>query len=243
MKITIAQTRPESGDILANIERHQHFIARAVARGATMIIFPELSLSGYEPSLAADLAVTPEDPRFHCFQEMSDQQKIIIGAGAPIVHGSATAIGMLLFQPHKKPAVYFKQYLHKDETPFFIPGQDHSGIIDHQPPIALAICYELSVAAHAEQADQNGAGIYIASVAKSASGVQQASERLASIARQYGMTVLMANCLGRCDDMDCVGNSAIWDSEGNLQRQLNSAAEGVLILDTISGKITEEIWH
>lgn len=243
MKIAIAQTRPVKGDIPTNIERHRYFIERATVNDAAMIIFPELSLGGYEPSLAADLAVTPDDPRFHCLQEISDTHRIIIGAGAPIVNGSATSIGMILFQPHKKTAVYFKQYLHEDELPFFIPGQAHPGIIGHQPPIALAICYELSVPAHAEEAKRNGAGIYIASVAKSAAGVKEASERLSHIARQYDMTVLMANCLGRCDDMVCSGNSAVWDTQGNIHQQLDDAAEGLLIFDSRSGEVTAETFH
>ncbi len=241
MKIAIAQTRPLKGDIPANIERHRYFIERAIANEAAIIFFPELSLSGYEPTLAASLAITPFDPRLHIFQETCEEQNIIIGVGAPIANGTSPSIGMILFQPLRQPAVYFKQYLHEDELPFFIPGQDHPGIIDHQPPIALAICYELSVPAHAQQAYQNGAGIYIASVAKSAAGVEEASERLSYIARQYGMTVLMANCLGRCDDMDCSGNSAVWDAQGTLQKQLGDTAEGLLIFDSRSGEISKEI--
>jgi len=56
MKICVAQTRPVKGDIQSNIENHKKFIDLAVSGGADTIIFPELSLTGYEPELAKELA-------------------------------------------------------------------------------------------------------------------------------------------------------------------------------------------
>ena len=51
MKICVAQTRPLKGDIKGNIENHKKLIASAVSHQADLIIFPELSLTGYEPGL------------------------------------------------------------------------------------------------------------------------------------------------------------------------------------------------
>ncbi len=61
MKICVAQTRPIIGDIQRNIERHKNFIALAGSYGADTVIFPELSLTGYEPTLAEALATQPAD--------------------------------------------------------------------------------------------------------------------------------------------------------------------------------------
>ena len=47
MKICIAQTRAVKGDIEANLVNHKKSIELAAAHGAEMIIFPELSLTGY----------------------------------------------------------------------------------------------------------------------------------------------------------------------------------------------------
>ncbi len=52
MKICVAQTRPVKGDIQGNIENHIKLIDLAVLNGADTIIFPELSITGYEPELA-----------------------------------------------------------------------------------------------------------------------------------------------------------------------------------------------
>ena len=43
------------------------------------------------------------------------------------------------------------------------------------------------------------------------------------------MTVLMANCLGPCDDFIGAGQSAIWNSRGKLAGKLNHAREGIIM--------------
>ena len=70
MKIGVVQTRPITGDIQANIANHKQWIERAVVDGAELIIFPELSLTGYEPTLAKELATDQDDPRFDDLQAL-----------------------------------------------------------------------------------------------------------------------------------------------------------------------------
>jgi predicted amidohydrolase len=233
MKICVAQTRPIKGDVEGNIENHKKLIEIATARGAEMTVFPELSLTGYEPELAGPLAMDQDDVRFDEFQKISDSRQIIIGVGAPTKNGKRPWISLVLFQPQRARQTYSKQYLHADEGPYFSRGENHNGLIAGKSHnIALAICYELSVPAHADAAFQNGADIYIASVAKTAKGVANAMERLSALARQYSMTVLMANCLGHCGGYDCAGKSAIWSSKGSLLEQLDDSNEGVLMIDS-----------
>src|SRR3954465_497278 len=49
MRIALAQINPTVGDIVANTAKHLDFIARAKRQGATLVVFPELSLLGYPP--------------------------------------------------------------------------------------------------------------------------------------------------------------------------------------------------
>ena len=106
--------------------------------------------------------------------------------------------------------------------------------------IALAICYELSVPEHSEDAHKSGAEIYIASVAKSVNGVEKAVISLAGIAKRYSMAVLMSNCVGRCDDFESAGRTSIWNKNGLLVGQLDDTNEGILIVDTGTGEVIEE---
>lgn len=229
MKICLAQTASIKGDIAANIFGHKRLIDKAVAQKADLIIFPELSLTGYEPKLAEGLAMNLNDTRLDPFQEISDAKNIIIGVGAPLKAEHGTYISLILFQPQQVRSSYSKQYLHEDEEPFFVCGPQASGVLNTEPLIALAICYEISIPEHAEGASQYGARIYIASVAKTVSGVEKANQRLSEIASEYGMTVLMSNCIGPCDGDTGGGKSAIWNEHGEMVEVLDDQEEGILI--------------
>jgi predicted amidohydrolase len=239
MKICAVQSKPVKGDIETNIINHKKLIDLAVADKADIIIFPELSVTGYEPTLAKELATHISDSRLDDFQNCSDAKRITIGVGMPIKNNGGISISMVLFQPHKARTVYSKKYLHADEEPYFISGQSSVGLANNN--IALAICYELSVPAHSEVAFKEGAEIYIASVAKSVAGVEKAGESLSYIAHKYSMTVLMSNSIGHCDNFDCGGKTSAWNNKGVLLGQLNDQNEGILILDTNTGAIIKKM--
>ena len=232
MKICVAQTKPVKGNIEANINNHKKLINLAIINGADTIIFPELSLTGYEPELAKELAIAPEDSCLNVFQEISNKSQITIGVGMPTKAIDGICISMLLFHPNKPRQTYSKKYLHADELPFFVSGQNDAASINGKTNIALAICYELSVHEHSENAFKNGAEIYIASVAKTVECVEKAVKSLSEIASKYSMTVLMSNCIGHCDNFDCGGRTSVWNNKGILIGQLNDSDEGILIIGT-----------
>ncbi|MCB8946351.1 MAG: carbon-nitrogen hydrolase family protein [Ardenticatenaceae bacterium] len=167
MKICVVQTRPIKGDIQGNIVAHQRLVERAAAYGAETVIFPELSLTGYEPTLAQALATHQDDARLDRLQKTADCRQMTIGVGLPTVNEPLPSISMVIFQPNQPRQLYSKQFLHGDEEPFFTSGPRSAGLVGRSPQVALAICYELSVAAHAAQAVAKGADLCI-SVAKSA---------------------------------------------------------------------------
>lgn len=232
MKICLAQTRPVKGNVEANITNHLQLIDLAIAGKANMIIFPELSLTGYEPTLAKGLATTVDDKRFSVFQHCSNDHQIVIAVGAPLQTTTGITISSIIFRPAKNREVYSKQFLHADEEPFFVSGKNASGLLDEKDNVALAICYELSVPAHAEKAFENGARSYLASVAKSVEGVEKATERLTAIAKQYSMMTMLVNCIGVNDGVLCAGRSSVWNKEGKLLGQLSRDREGLLFVDT-----------
>ncbi len=238
MKIGLAQTRPIPGDIPCNIQRHESIVRQAIANDSQMVIFPELSLTGYEPSLAAALATDEHDERLAIFQRLSDEHAITIAVGLPTRHNAGVCISLMIFQSKLPRRTYSKAYLHRDEEPFFVPGERFVGLIGDNNT-ALAICYELSVPEHAAQAARNGANIYISSVAKSATGVAAANERLAHIAREYSQLVLMVNSIGPADNFVCVGGSAVWNRQGKQLAKLDDNTEAILLLDTRTDEALE----
>ncbi|AXE21446.1 carbon-nitrogen hydrolase family protein [Runella rosea] len=232
MRICAVQTKPIKGDIPRNIAIHKKLIELAVANSADIIIFPELSLTGYEPELANALAVSVDTSQLDDFQIISDAAQCTIGLGMPVKNDLGISISMILFQPHTARGMYSKKYLHPDETPFFISGQSSVGLIGAQSNVALAICYELSIPEHSETAVKNGAELYLASVAKSAAGIEKAAQTLADIAKKHSMTVLMSNCIGYCDNFESGGKTSVWTEKGVLAGQLDDKREGFLLYDT-----------
>lgn len=232
MKICVAQTKPVKGNIAANIEAHKKLISLAVSKNAAIIIFPELSVTGYEPELAKELATHKDDNRFDEFQEISDEKNIIIGIGMPLNSDAGITISMILFQPQTPRRVYSKQYLHEDELPYFITGKEQVILKRDNIKISFAICYELFIPEHSANASKNGVQVYIASTAKSANGVEKAGKTLPDIAGNYSMTVLMSNCVGYCDNFEAAGKTSAWNNKGELAGQLNDKEEGILVYDT-----------
>jgi predicted amidohydrolase len=235
MKIGIAQLSPRRGDIAHNVQVHQTMTEQAVAAGVSALFFPELSLTGYEPELAHSLATSPNDTLFDLLQALSDWGQITLGVGMPLRRGEGVQIGMVLLQPGQPRQVYAKQYLHPDEYPYFVAGTEPGLISVQGTNVALAICYEISIPGHPQRAYQDGAHLYVASVAKSAEGVEKATMALSAIANAYAMPVLMANNIGPCDNFVAAGQSGVWDAQGTKLAQLDSTAEGLLIYNTQTG--------
>lgn len=240
MKVCIAQTRPVKGNVSANITAHKKLIALAVTNGAEAIFFPELSITGYEPELAKDLAIHKDDERLDEFQHLSDTNGITIGIGVPTISENGIQISMIVFQPYRQRQAYSKQQLHSDEFPYFVEGKEQLIFTIDNNKIAPAICYESLQSAHAEKAFRLGAQIYVASVAKSQKGVDKAITYYEEVAKKYSIPVLMANCVGVCDNFQSAGNTLICNKEGKLLAHLDGANEGLLIFDTDTEKVIEK---
>ncbi|HEX8378376.1 MAG TPA: carbon-nitrogen hydrolase family protein [Pedobacter sp.] len=232
MKIGVAQFEPIKGDIDANIVKHQQLIELASSLKADGVFFPELSLTGYEPELAEALATSQDDARFDVFEQTSNKLEIVIGLGVPTKGIDGIHISMIIFQPNKPRQTYSKQQLHSDELPYFTQGNTQVLLRIDDKVIAPSICYESLQIDHAENAVRLGAQIYIASVAKPQNGYEKALIHYPAIAKQHSMAVLMANCIGYCDNFESVGKSSVWNKEGMLLHQLDSNSEAVLVFDT-----------
>lgn len=235
MKIALAQIQSFAGDTPYNISRHEQWISLAANHHCDLIVFPELSVTAYDTSRIHELAMPPDDPRLERFQELSDRNDMVICVGVPLRTSSGITISMIIFQPEEAPQIYHKKYLHADEIPFFLAGENEEVTLDRHPEIAPAICYETSVPEHLTTAVGAGAKFYLASVVKFADGVQRAFERLPGMAQTHRITVLMANAVGNADNGVSAGNSSVWTSDGRLAGQLDAVEEGLLVYDTQAG--------
>jgi predicted amidohydrolase len=242
MRICAAQLAAVRGDIAANVARHVAFAELASSRNADLVLFPELSLTGYEPALASDLATDAGDPRLDALQALADARRIIIVAGLPTRSGSGPRISLIVFRPLERRLTYSKQRLHADELSWFSSGDEQLVIDAGGHRLAPAICFESLQPEHAAAVADLGADTYVASVAKPHRSVVVAHQHYPAIARRHSMIVLMANCVGPCDDFIAAGRSAAWTERGRLAAELPDRDEGIVVIDTTTGEAVAVPW-
>lgn len=232
MKICAAQLRPVIGDLSKNIDKHLELVELAIDNDADSVFFPELSLTGYEPSLAISLARKAADFCLDEIQYLSDTNNLVVGIGMPFDADSGVQIGMLWLQPNAPRRAYAKQLLHADEAPYFVTGDGQIFIDSAGFKLAPAICYESLQMSRADNAASLEAKIYLASVAESSRNLDKAMKHYATVARRHNMHVIMADLLGPSGDFVSVGQSAAWNASGDLLGQMDAESEGIILLDT-----------
>ena len=237
MILAAAQFRSQAGDVAFNIDRHLKFAHEAKGNDADIIVFPELSLSGYEPTLAADLGTTASDKRFETLRAHAQSLAMTICAGMPLRTVGKPEIGMVVWHPNGHFDTYAKQILHEDELPFFSSGTRELTISIAEQRLVPAICYESLQPRHAEAARAGGASVYFASVAKPEDGMRRALAHYPVVAKQHGMAVIVANAVGPSDNFISVGQSAVWNSTGECLGKCNETDEALLIADMLNGAV------
>ena len=234
MKICLAQIAPTKGMIQSNIELHVRYIKEAIKLNANCIIFPELSLTSYEPEIAARCALELETYSLNEFQHLSDDHQLTIGVGVPQKTLNGINISLLIFQPNEDRVYYSKRLLHEDELPYFLPGKDAVYLTIDQVKLTFGICYESLQRASFIEAVENNADLYIASVAKPKSGMEKANTYFPAVAQEFETPVLLSNAVGFCDNFTSYGQSSVWNKEGLLLAQMSDTAQGLILYDTES---------
>jgi len=231
MKIGLAQIKSVQGEIAYNLEHHLVLLNRLSPGDADLVMFPELSLTNYDPDIAETVALAADDPQLAPLQTFADETAISVGVGLPTRTGQKPRISVLIFWPKAPKTVIHKSYLHPDELPYFSAEQAPATLLQMGKRVAIAICYEISVDAHFASAAKQGMEVVLASVAKTAGGIDQAKQRLTAKAGQCGVPILVANSVGTCEGKVAGGNSMVIKTDGTVAYALDSHEEAILLYD------------
>lgn len=214
--LAAAQSTSIAGDIAANLSRHLAFVERAAAHGVQLLVFPELSLTGYELALGRALALRPDDARLLPLRSLARRFGMTVIAGAPLLSddGEQVSIGALICDAGGGVDVYRKQHLHGGEQQAFVAGACGKTVEVGATRVALAICADILQARHAEQAAAMAARVYAAGVLISEQGYAAEAGLLRGYARRHGMAVLLANHGGVSGGWQPAGRSAAWNEAG-----------------------------
>jgi predicted amidohydrolase len=212
--LAAAQLEARPGRPSEAVEAHVR-CARAAARlGAEVVIFPELSLTGYSRWLARDDALHSTDSRLEPLAEISRKLGITLVVGAPIVGIDRLMIASFCFRPDGRVLTYTKRLLHDGEERTFEAGHGGALLDVNGTQVGLAICAEINHASHVGAAVADGAAVYAASCFLTAGGYLAGCGALQGYAASHGVVVVMANYTGACCGFESAGGSAIWDDRG-----------------------------
>ncbi len=229
MTIACAQTVPRAGDVAANVAEHVGLAEDAADRGATVVVFPELSLTGYELDQADRLAFTEGDTRLAPLVAVARARAITLVVGAPVRGRDALHIGAWIVRPDgvdrytKRTLGAFPADVNPGgavpppEPSVFAPGDDDPLIAVGSARAAVAICADVGRPAHAAHAAERGATIYLASMFVIPAEFDEAMHRLRDRAMRHGMTVAFANYGGPSGGLASAGRSAIIAPDGTVR--------------------------
>ena len=232
MILAAAQTNPDKKSVEENSKQHLLMIDEAAQYKVQLIVFPEMSLTGYEREKSKELAFKTDDIRLTAFREKANQYQMTIIVGVPIEIESELYIGAFIIQPGGTITIYTKQFLHDGEEKFFSSGSLAPSIIKTiDERLSIAICADITHPQHPENAFANQASLYAASIFYTPNGIAEAYKQLSDYAKKYQMNVLMANYCGESYGFKAAGQSAFWNKSGKLIAQLDKE-EGLLIIDS-----------
>ena len=240
----IAVRRCESAaDFAFNLTAHQRAMQHAAEADVDVLVFPELSLTGYELDRLAPLALAADDARLDALAELAVRNGLTALVGAPLAPtppvGGKPHIGTVVLHPDGTRGRYAKQYLHASENEAATPGPAGAQTFTRGDQVcAPAICYDTEHRAHAEAARHAGAGIYLAGVLWSDAGYAADAATLAGHARELGLLAVLANHGAPSGGYRSAGRSAVWAPGGTLLACAPPAGEALVV-----ARQHREHWH
>lgn len=214
--IAVAQPLCTPYDVVANALTHAATIRSA---GARVVVFPELSLTGYELDAPA---IDVEDPRLTPVVEACADAGSVALVGAPVPgEAGGVHIGMLAVDGTGATLAYRKMWLGGAEPNRFSPGEKPAVLDVDGWRLGLAICKDTGIPQHAADTAALGIDAYVAGVLESAEDAAIPAERARRVAADHHVWVATASFAGSTGGGydHAAGRSAIWTSDGAVVDQ------------------------
>jgi predicted amidohydrolase len=209
--IAVAQPRCVPYDVAVNAVMHAATVRGA---GARVVVFPELSLTGYELDAPA---VTVEDPRLEPIVEACAATGSLALVGAP-VQGEAgrSHIAMVAVDGRGASVAYHKMWLGTAESIRFTPGSSPAVVEVDGWRLGLAICKDTGSPQHASDTVDLGVDAYVAAVLESAEAAAVQDARARRVATDHHVWVAVASFAGSAGGgyTRAAGRSSVWNRDG-----------------------------
>jgi len=231
IKIGLAQIYPKLGDVPANLEKHQQYIAQAVQQGVDLLIFPELSLTGYQvQDLVPEVAIRADqsDKTFAALLKASQQLDLMFGFVRQDLRNRFFIAAAYLSQGecvHIHHKVYLPTYTMFDESRYFDQGERVQAFDTRFGRMGMLICEDFWHVSPPYLLWMDGADVFLLQSSSPSRGLD-ASDRLAStrwvelVTQAYGSMftnyIIHCNRVGYEDGKNFWGGSSIVDPNGDF---------------------------
>ena len=231
VNIGLAQMYPKLGDVRANLETHLDTIAKAKEQGVDLVVFPELSMTGYQvQDLVPEVAIraSQNDPIFKQFLDASEGIDIVVGFVHEDVRNrfyiaDAYISGGEVLHVHHK--LYLPTYAMFDESRYFAQGNSVRAFDTRFGRIGMLICEDFWHMSPAYLLWMDGADIFIFNSASPGRGLDEQSRLEGSrwvelVNQAYGSMftsyILHCNRVGYEDGKVFWGGSSVVDPNGEF---------------------------
>jgi NAD+ synthase (glutamine-hydrolysing) len=222
LRVALAQINPTVGDLRGNARKISDYIARARDEGAALVVFPELTLSGYPPE---DLLLKTSflDAAQTELRELAAQtQGVVALVGYPEqaedVYNTAAVLA-----DGEVVATYRKMYLPNygvfDEQRYFQAGAEAAIIEINGIPIGISICEDIWEPGPPAMSEALGGAQVIVNLSASPyrAGYGARRERmLVQRAVDYLAAIVFVNTVGGQDELVFDGHSLAIDQDGAI---------------------------
>jgi NAD+ synthase (glutamine-hydrolysing) len=255
MKIALAQTNSTVGDLCGNAKRILEYARRAADGGAKVVVFPELSLTGYPPRDLLEKESFLDRTEQHLERLAGDAAplniSIICGtvtrtgspAGLPIYNSAAVLEGgRITFRQHKMLLPTYDVF---DEARYFQPAEQQSPLALGDALSALTICEDIWNDKQywerrrysrdpVEELASAGARILISINASPYHMGKRAqrNEIFAATARHFRVPIVYVNQVGGNDQLLFDGTSFAMNPDGEVIACAASFEEDLVMVDT-----------
>jgi NAD+ synthase (glutamine-hydrolysing) len=222
LRVALAQINPTVGDIRGNVRKISDHIARAKDEGAALVVFPELTISGYPPE---DLLLKTSflDASRTALRELAAETRDIVAiVGYPEqaedVYNTAAVLA-----DGEVVATYRKMYLPNygvfDEQRYFQSGAEAAIVELNGVPVGLSICEDIWEPGPPAMSEALAGAQVIVNLSASPyrAGYGARRERmLVQRAVDYLAAVVFVNTIGGQDELVFDGHSLAIDQDGKV---------------------------
>src|SRR5260370_1200906 len=188
--IAAAQSASVPGDVSRNVAHHLRFGTIAAERGAQLLVFPELSLTGYELTIARSHTVRPDSPELDPLRRLAADAHMTVVAGAPMLDDKDQLhITAFAFRADGSVLTYTKEHVHQSEEHVFTSGPGGPALLVDDATVALAICADATHPKHAAKAAARGANVYAVGEMIDENGYRRKAAAVGKYAEEHKMAI------------------------------------------------------